>query len=57
MVSSNAEDFSITYSKYNPGICWKTINTLELTSCPSLNGSDEPSFLADEVIFMFWKDS
>jgi hypothetical protein len=28
-----------------------------LTSCPSLNGSEESSFFKDDAVFVFWKDN
>jgi hypothetical protein len=57
MVGQNVEDLVTSCSKYNTGIFLKTMNILELASCPSLNGSEGSSFFDDVVIFVFWKDS
>ena len=46
-----------SYIKHDVGIDWKTTQTSALTSCPSLNGSEESSFFKDEEILVFWKDN
>jgi hypothetical protein len=45
------------YIKKDLGICWTIMENSALTSCPSLNGSEESSFFRDEVVFVFWKDN